>query len=428
DAGEDFEGALASITSALATAAKRLELGTLSTNQGEAVDAIISDVRRLNRAGDTKGAMARLSEDAARRRAERERRIAADSRVLDEAIAQAELVNDAEAYAAFQLEKIQLGTPSAEEQFHQLRAIFIDRYQNGLRTGAPFLLTSAIDLARQCESVAPTAYLKAMAKNDAGIALQNQGTRTAGARGSELLAQAVAAYDAALEIRTEQDRPVQWATTQNNKGTALRDQGIRTEGVRAAALLAEAVEAYDASLQVHTRTAHPLNWAMTQNNKGGALEEQGIRTDGAWGTALLAKAVEAYDAALEIYTRRDHPVEWAITQNNKGNALRYQGTLTEGAPGAAILARAVAVYDAALEVRSRQHHPMRWAMTHLNLAMAKEAWARHDSAQDLRALLQEALAHVDAALNVFDPEHMSYNHAKATRVRDRIRSKLDALS
>ena len=47
---------------------------------------------------------------------------------------------------------------------------------------------------------------------------------------------------------------------------------------------------------------------------------------------------------------------------------------------------------------------------------------------DPRRLLTEALSHVEAALTVYDAEHMSYNHAQNTRLRDRLRSKLDALS
>ncbi|MEL6914801.1 MAG: hypothetical protein AAFP13_09890 [Pseudomonadota bacterium] len=427
ETGDDFAAAMANVTSALAAAARRLDLGAQPSNLGEEVDAIVAEVRALNHAGDTKGALARLREDTARRRAQRERQLAADGRVLDEAMAQAEFVNDAESYADFALERIRLDAPSVEDQFQQLRELFIDRYQTGLRTGAPFVLISAIGLARQCEGIAPTPYLRAMAQNDAAVALQNQGIRTEGAGGAALLAEAVATFDTALEVRTRQDHPVEWATTQNNKGIALQEQAIRTEGARGADLLAQAVAAYGAALEVRTREDHPVDWAMTQNNKGNALRNQGIRKEGARGAELLAEAVAAFDAALKVYTRRDHPVDWAMTQNNKGIALRNQGIRKEGARGAELLAEAVAAFDAAIEVYNRQDHPVQWAMTQENLAIAKKAWAEHDSAPDPRPLLTEALAHVDAALTVFDPEHMSYNHAKATRLRDSIRAKLDAL-
>ncbi|MEM1101954.1 MAG: hypothetical protein AAGH73_10565, partial [Pseudomonadota bacterium] len=91
------------------------------------------------------------------------------------------------------------------------------------------------------------------------------------------------------------------------------------------------------------------------------------------------------------------------------------------------LAQAVAACDDALEVRTRQDHPVQWAMTQENLAIAKGALAEHDSAHDPRPLLTEALAHAEAALTVYDPEHMSYDHGRATRVRDHLRAKLDEL-
>lgn len=474
----DFQSSLANITSALASAARRLDLSDTSTNQGDAVDAIVAEVRRLNRQGDTTGAMAKLREDAARRRKERERQNAADIRILDEAIAQAELVNDADAFAEFTLEKIQLGTPSAEDKFKQLCSVFIDRYQAGQRTAAPFVLASATSLMRQGITIAPTPYLWAMAQNDMaatlqhqgfltegakgsamlaeaivafdaaltvytredhpanwamaqnnkGIALQEEGRRADGTQGAALLAQAVVAYDAALEVWSKEEHPTHWATTQTNKSIALQQQGIRTDGAPGAALLERAVAACDAALEVRTRKDHPEEWAAAQNNRGAALQEQGIRTEGPPGAALLAAAVSAFDGALEVYVREEHPVHWAGTQSNKGMALTYQGARTRGQEGAELLARAVAACDAALEVRTREDHLMRWASTQENLAIAKEGWAEHESADDPRQLLTEALSHVEAGLTVYDAEHMSYSHAQNTRLRDRLRAKLDALS
>ena len=65
--------------------------------------------------------------------------------------------------------------------------------------------------------------------------------------------------------------------TQNNLGNALADQAGRTEGAAGAALLAEAAAAYRAALEVHTRAAHPVDWAMTQENLGLAFEAMGDR-------------------------------------------------------------------------------------------------------------------------------------------------------
>src|SRR5262249_15702550 len=53
------------------------------------------------------------------------------------------------------------------------------------------------------------------------IALVDQGERTAGERGTQLLAEAVAAYRQALEVRTFETLPPQWAQTHNNLANAL---------------------------------------------------------------------------------------------------------------------------------------------------------------------------------------------------------------
>ena len=100
--------------------------------------------------------------------------------------------------------------------------------------------------------------------------------------------------------------------------------------------------AYRAALEERTRERVPLDWAMTQNNLGVALWTLGERESG---TARLEEAVAAYRAALEERTRERVPLDWAKTQNNLGNALR---TLGERESGTARLEQAVAAYRAAL--------------------------------------------------------------------------------
>src|SRR5262252_9210799 len=108
--------------------------------------------------------------------------------------------------------------------------------------------------------------------------------------------------------------------TQNNLGNALQDQGIRTGGERGAQLLAEAVTADRQALEVYTRETLPQQWATTQDNLGIALHNQGIRTGGERGTQLLAEAVTADRQALEVRTRETLPKDWAQTHNNLAKA------------------------------------------------------------------------------------------------------------
>jgi hypothetical protein len=82
--------------------------------------------------------------------------------------------------------------------------------------------------------------------------------------------------------------------------TALRKQGIRSGGKEGTELLAQAMAAYRSALEIYTREQMPQNWAMTQNNLGTALSDQAARTEGPKGVELLAQAVAAFHSCLEI--------------------------------------------------------------------------------------------------------------------------------
>jgi len=95
-----------------------------------------------------------------------------------------------------------------------------------------------------------------------------------------------------------------------NLGNALATLGSRESGT---ARLEEAVAAYRAALEERTRDRVPLQWAMTQVNLGNALFTLGERESG---TARLEEAVAAYRAALEEMTRAVAPHWHDIAQQN----------------------------------------------------------------------------------------------------------------
>ncbi|HEX3716629.1 MAG TPA: hypothetical protein VH595_01565 [Verrucomicrobiae bacterium] len=72
----------------------------------------------------------------------------------------------------------------------------------------------------------------------------------------------------------------------------------------------EAVAAYRAALEVRTREQLPQDWALTQNNLGIALKEQASRMvsdDKSKARELLNEAIEAYQAGLEVFTIESAP-------------------------------------------------------------------------------------------------------------------------
>lgn len=302
-------------------------------------------------------------------------------------------------------------------------------YSHGLRYGSTGLVHAAQMIRDALDKLDKSAYPLpwSTGQNMLAVTLAAQARRVEGAEGTALLAQSVTAYHDVLEVLTRKDHAMSWAATQNNLANALQDQANRSEGAEGAALLAQSVTAYRNALEVYTRKDHPKDWAMTQNNLGVSLRKQSTRIEGKEGAALLTQSVTAYRSALEVRTRKDNPEDWAATQINLGSALHTQALRSKGTEGAELLTQAVTAYRNALEVLTRTDHPVQWAMTQENLAIVQTGIAIHDTCLDPRPPLIAALEAVDLALTVFDPVHMSFNHAKAIRVRNIIQAKLDAL-
>ena len=202
------------------------------------------------------------------------------------------------------------------------------------------------------------------------------------------LEKAIAAYEAALTVRTREALPREWAQTQNNLALAYwnRIRGDRADN------LEKAIAAFEAALTVFTREALPREWAETQNNLGLAYETR-IRGDRA---DNLEKAIAAYEAALTVITREALPREWAETQNNLAIAYgdRIRGDRADN------LEKAIAAFEAALTVRTREALPREWAQTQNNLAIAYGNRIRGDRADNL----EKAIAAYEAALTVFTRE------------------------
>jgi class 3 adenylate cyclase/tetratricopeptide (TPR) repeat protein len=220
----------------------------------------------------------------------------------------------------------------------------------------------------------------AMTQNNLGAAYSElpSGDRDAN------LSSAIACYEAALRVRTEQAFPQDWAMTQNNLGIVYR---YLPSGDRAANLR-RAIACLEAALRVRTEQAFPQEWATTQNNLGAAYSDlpSGDRD------ANLSSAIACYEAALRVRTLQAFPQQWAITQNNLGNAY---SELPSGDRDAN-LRKAIACYEAALRVRTEQAFPQDWATTQNNLGNAYLNLPSGDRDANLRI----AIACYEAALRV----------------------------
>jgi hypothetical protein len=76
-------------------------------------------------------------------------------------------------------------------------------------------------------------------------------------------------------------------------------------------LLRRAVQAHEAALEERTRERAPLDWAQTQNNLGNALLVLGERGD----DAALGRAVQAVEAALGEYRRLGAPAYAEVAEH-----------------------------------------------------------------------------------------------------------------
>ncbi|MBX9815786.1 MAG: tetratricopeptide repeat protein [Sphingomonas sp.] len=351
---DDPAEALAALGSAIDEFLRVRESAARGTNLGELVDQTLRNIAAANE----RGALDEGARLGARAFAEWEERQEAQRqaglRLIEANIEQQRLRFDAAAMAHWIGERLKL-LGGGTIDFGALRFVWAEWYQRGLIRGLRLDLDVSIALARLSIEFASSKRDWAVAQNDLAVSLNNQGERTGGEAGLALLAEAVAAYRAALTVRTESAMPAQWAMTQNNLGTALQAQGERTGGEAGLALLADAVAAYRAALTVYTESAMPANWAMTQNNLGIALRSQGERTGGQAGLALLAEAVTAYRAALTVYTESAMPANWAATQNNLGIALGHLGERISGASGLALLNEAAAAFRQALTILTAEH-------------------------------------------------------------------------
>ncbi len=101
--------------------------------------------------------------------------------------------------------------------------------------------------------------------------------------------------------------------TQNNLGLAYNDRikGDKAENIE------NAIAFFEAALEIYTRNDFPQQWAMTQNNLGEAYKDR-IKGDKA---NNIEKAIAFFEATLEILTPTALPIDCLQTARNLGNLL-----------------------------------------------------------------------------------------------------------
>lgn len=395
----DFDQAVAALEQLIDTALDVIAKGNRPSNEDAFVSDVLKTVAAYTLEGENEQA-SRAVDDALReldRRAQEQAEALRQSRLtLTRAgFEQDSLRRNAPAAARRVLQIVELENAGADHErlFAALRSRQDEFYERGRDKGNNFDLLIAIELARLTQDIAIGPDQRGAASNDLAIALNALGDRESG---TERLEQAADTYRIALNERSRERVPLDWARTQNNLGNTLSVLGQRETGTER---LKQAVDAFRAALSEATRERVPLEWAKIQSNLGATLRLLGERETG---TESLEQAVEAFRAALTERTRDRVPLDWAITQNNLGNALQ---TLGERESGTGSFEQAVNAYRAALAERTRDQVPFTWAMIQHNLGSALQAIGQRDNGTEG---FEQAVVAYRAALDVFTEAKAEY--------------------
>ncbi len=197
-------------------------------------------------------------------------------------------------------------------------------------------------------------------------------------------ASSAAASRYALSVFNPIEHPDQYARAQNNLGNALRQLGYIGDGVA----FQEAIAAFEAALEVDTRERSPAGWAGAQFNLG--LTYLGL--GGLGDDAALGLAQAAFHNALQVFRRDDSPRQWASIRTAQAEVLLL---LAERGDGAAA-SRAIACANDALIVLTVDNTPRDWARTQAILADALRLAGPNDE-----RLLRQSISAYRAALQIY---------------------------
>jgi hypothetical protein len=131
-----------------------------------------------------------------------------------------------------------------------------------------------------------------------GGTLIQQATEAEGAERVRLLDESLARYREALTVATRWAQPGEWAALQAETGAALRLRAQMTGDQRERSRwLDAAVAALDGALEVRTPEEYPAEWAATEGALGGTLLDAAQLYEGPERIRLLREAVATLDAA-----------------------------------------------------------------------------------------------------------------------------------
>ena len=244
------------------------------------------------------------------------------------------------------------------------------------------------------EETNPEAWTRA--KLGLAAAMKTLGEREAG---TDALRKSIAFIEAALAEKAFRTASVERNDLRNKLALALWKLGEREA---ASVSLQRAAETFEAILADLPKTYSPVDRALIENNLGVVRMTIGQRESG---TQNLDLAISAFELALKAFNLNETPFNWIMTQGNLGQALRIRG---ERESGIETLQRSVAAFRAALSVLPRKDMPLHWASTMSNLGMALWRLGERESGD---ATLDEAATVFASALEELDRKEVPLDWA-----------------
>lgn len=200
------------------------------------------------------------------------------------------------------------------------------------------LVTENADLAR-------AAILNSLGNLLAGLAQ----TR----RDADLYNRAIASFNNALELVSQEASPLDWAATQTNLATALQALGRQEADAK---LLNKSVDAYTAALLVYSKKETPEEWMMVMHQLGATFHTFGTLLKG---NRTFQKSVVSYKNALAVLDADNYAFELTAAHNNRAAVLHH---LAESEENPGRLEEAIKSYEKALTVCMEQQLPFHLAV------------------------------------------------------------------
>ncbi len=215
----------------------------------------------------------------------------------------------------------------------------------------------------------------------------------------EMLKEAIACYEEALNVYTVERYPWQYAKVYISLGDVYLQYGIAT---RQADMIEHAISCYNATFWIYNPDEFPEQWAMLQTSLGHAYAQRRMGDP----EENTTHAISCHHSSLRVATLANFPVLWARAQINLGDL--YQQSVTGGRITNLKWARAC--YQAALQVYERATFPKEWADLHARLASIFQRYAEEDvKEQDLHQRC--ALVCYECALQIYTPDAFPVEYA-----------------